>query len=407
LYVLLYIRKKMELFREYSHLLPENIKNEIININIQPIINFISSESRPIKNETELELSLITIRKVKKLLIDNLITNNKITDDQIDNMFKHITENTITGTKHITRGGAIDWDAWDDRLDEMENMIEQSRRTRIERSRIRDIERSRRIEEIERSNRDSERASRNVDRNYFLSMVWLFMAPCFSPVLNSTLDSIICLFASLIFICCLLELIITYILETRFLETVNIPEYIKNITHFLRQLLQMDNVPDVQVEPVAVDITNEHPQCRICQEPFANGGGLSQMPCSHIYHTNCIESWLEKNRTCPICRAEMHYNNSLAAIELPFDVNQYMPINVDQALPFEWGLTPINENENGNENIPLAFRRTRKIKIIKALKKVIRFITSNQIFRRPTSTGGKTKKKKHRKLKRTRRRSRR
>ena len=372
----------MELFREYSHLLPENIKNEIINFNIQPIINFISSESRSIKNETELELSLITIRKVKKLLIDNIITNNKITDDQIDNMFKHIKKNTITGTKHITRGGA-----------EFERI-------------------GRDIQRYFTTERFDERPLIRMGLIYF-SVLLIQMCGPFDSDEDYERVRPICLFANLILICCLLELIITYILETRFfLETVNIPEYIKNITHFLRQLLQMDNVPAIQVVlpedlPVAVDITNEQSECPICQEPFANGGGLSQMPCSHIYHTNCIESWLEKNRTCPICRAEMHFNNSLAAIDLVFDANQYVPINVDQALPFEWGLTPINENENGNENIPLAFRRTRKIKIIKALKKVIRFITSNQIFRRPTSTGGKTKKKKHRKLKRTRRRSRR
>jgi hypothetical protein len=393
----------MELFREYSHLLPENIKNEIINFNIQPIINFISSESRSIKNETELELSLITIRKVKKLLIDNIITNNKITDDQIDNMFKHIKKNTITGTKHITRGGA-----------------------KFERI-------GRDIQRYFTTERFDERPLIRMGLIYF-SVLLIQMCGPFDSDEDYERVRPICLFANLILICCLLELIITYILETRFfLETVNIPEYIKNITHFLRQLLQMDNVPAIQVVlpedlPVAVDITNEQSECPICQEPFANGGGLSQMPCSHIYHTNCIESWLEKNRTCPICRAQMHFNNSLAAIDLVFDANQYVPINVDQALPFEWGLTPINVNEiegitqleidydyetgNENENIPLAFRRTRfrrtrKIKIIKALKKVIRFVTSNQIFRRPTSTGGKTKKKNHRKLKRTRRRSRR
>lgn len=24
--------------------------------------------------------------------------------------------------------------------------------------------------------------------------------------------------------------------------------------------------------------------------------------CNHIYHNNCIEEWLKKNNTCPICR---------------------------------------------------------------------------------------------------------
>lgn len=357
-------------FKEYSLILPDNIKNEINNINIQPLINFISSESRSIKNETELELTLITIRKVKKLLIDNLITNYKITDDQIKNMFKNITEKTITGTKHITGGRG------DDDHDRM------------------------------------------VKRFYIAKAGLILMKLC--PGQDSPIERIICLFGSLILICCLLEMITTYLLET--LKTLKTPEYIKNITHFLRQLFQIDNVPVVQDEfpnidnvpdiPVADDVTNQQPDCAICHEPFAIGREMSQLPCSHVYHTNCIMTWLSWRRNCPICRAEL-YGNAPAVIELVLSDNQPMP---NQPMP--------NQPIEGFPELQVqGSRPTTKTRIINVLKKALIFISFNRItFRRTASTGGKTKKKRnkksytrqkkgniknHRKSKRSRRRSRR
>lgn len=48
--------------------------------------------------------------------------------------------------------------------------------------------------------------------------------------------------------------------------------------------------------------------CVICREEFesgTNGNRLLHLPCSHIFHVNCIEKWLEtcpSHRSCPLCR---------------------------------------------------------------------------------------------------------
>ena len=42
--------------------------------------------------------------------------------------------------------------------------------------------------------------------------------------------------------------------------------------------------------------------CSICIDNINKGEEYSELSCNHIYHTNCILSWLEKHATCPTCR---------------------------------------------------------------------------------------------------------
>lgn len=46
-------------------------------------------------------------------------------------------------------------------------------------------------------------------------------------------------------------------------------------------------------------------ECSVCKEEFADGETAIDMVCTHIFHKNCIESWLEKHNNCPTCRFEL------------------------------------------------------------------------------------------------------
>lgn len=46
--------------------------------------------------------------------------------------------------------------------------------------------------------------------------------------------------------------------------------------------------------------------CAICLEDFEKGELCQIFPvCNHIFHYCCIQRWLKKNMTCPICRCSI------------------------------------------------------------------------------------------------------
>ena len=47
--------------------------------------------------------------------------------------------------------------------------------------------------------------------------------------------------------------------------------------------------------------------CAICMAEFQTGSLVKKLPpCGHVFHCDCIDSWLRVRKTCPICRAEVH-----------------------------------------------------------------------------------------------------
>lgn len=50
---------------------------------------------------------------------------------------------------------------------------------------------------------------------------------------------------------------------------------------------------------------NDDAQCQICLDDFSCGDKLHTLPCSHVFHAECVAEWLkEKSCSCPVCRHE-------------------------------------------------------------------------------------------------------
>ena len=48
---------------------------------------------------------------------------------------------------------------------------------------------------------------------------------------------------------------------------------------------------------------NEDKLCTICQDDIANELFVVKLKkCSHYFHKKCIDNWLIRSNTCPLCR---------------------------------------------------------------------------------------------------------
>jgi hypothetical protein len=69
--------------------------------------------------------------------------------------------------------------------------------------------------------------------------------------------------------------------------------------------VQINRLPERTIEQRFVDDKSLHEdlkKCHICLLEYERGDKARTLPCMHFFHKDCIDSWLNKNKTCPICK---------------------------------------------------------------------------------------------------------
>jgi hypothetical protein len=65
--------------------------------------------------------------------------------------------------------------------------------------------------------------------------------------------------------------------------------------------------------------------CTVCLEPIVDDTECRLLSCYHIFHKECIDGWLKRQKNCPMCKKEFQMTKQLI-----FDSIQFMhTINVD------------------------------------------------------------------------------
>jgi hypothetical protein len=79
------------------------------------------------------------------------------------------------------------------------------------------------------------------------------------------------------------------------------PERLEDV----RVTLKVGSLEKLPVKPF-VDIKNENATgCTICQEDFTDQDETRMMPCEHVFHKACVDTWLiDYSYKCPVCRKE-------------------------------------------------------------------------------------------------------
>ncbi|KAK9713063.1 hypothetical protein RND81_06G000700 [Saponaria officinalis] len=69
----------------------------------------------------------------------------------------------------------------------------------------------------------------------------------------------------------------------------------------------VDKIPKIKISPNNnTDASGDKVSCSVCLQDFQIGETVRSLPqCHHMFHLPCIDKWLLRHGSCPLCRRDM------------------------------------------------------------------------------------------------------
>ncbi|KAJ9553500.1 hypothetical protein OSB04_017545 [Centaurea solstitialis] len=68
----------------------------------------------------------------------------------------------------------------------------------------------------------------------------------------------------------------------------------------------IEALPTIEIGEIHI---SKESHCAVCKDPFELRTEAKEMPCRHLYHSDCILPWLNLRNSCPVCRHELPSDN--------------------------------------------------------------------------------------------------
>ena len=65
---------------------------------------------------------------------------------------------------------------------------------------------------------------------------------------------------------------------------------------------QLQSLPTTDI---SIQQVQDGTKCNVCLMDYSEGETVCQLSCGHLYHSNCIATWLTAKTTCPTCRRNL------------------------------------------------------------------------------------------------------
>jgi hypothetical protein len=74
--------------------------------------------------------------------------------------------------------------------------------------------------------------------------------------------------------------------------------------HGIPKIFKKDGYGSVSQKEVG-SMVEDGPHCSICLGEYEDGEEIVQLPCGHLYHEECIDSWTSNHVKCPLCNLDL------------------------------------------------------------------------------------------------------